>query len=41
MLEGAARSRELRSSSRLWECGVSVPWDEEVWLLTGTGWSLP
>lgn len=41
VLEGAAQSQELKSSSWLWECGVSVLWDEEVLVLTGTGWSLP
>lgn len=37
VLEGAARSQELKSCSQLWEGRVSVLWDEEVLVVTGTG----
>lgn len=41
VLEGAAQSQELKSCTWLWEGRLSVLGDEEVLVLTGTGWSLP
>lgn len=41
VLEGAAWSWEPKSCSQFWEGRASVLWDEEVLVLTGTGWSLP